>query len=239
MKVNEPKEAFPYRPPSKFILEKYSHIFKIKEKLPSRWFKLIFDKLVSIVLLLIGLPILILLQIAYIIEGFFIPENKGPLIFSYNAVSAGKTFPKFKIRIIKQSAIDVEAASRGEWIAYSGEWNPKNRTYVGSFVKKFYLDEIPQLFNILSGTMSIVGPRPLAILHYERDLKQGNVSRKLLKGGLLGLGHIMKGEPDFGDPIYEYEYIHKYLSSTDLGLLILDLKIIYRGLIVVFKGKGL
>ena len=87
--------------------------------------------------------------------------------------------------------------------------------------------------------MSIVGPRPLAILHYERDLKQGNISRKLLKGGLLGLGHIMKGKPDFGDPIYEYEYIHKYLSSTDLGLLILDLKIIYRGLVVVFKGKGL
>lgn len=235
----EPKEAFPYKPPSNHILEKYSHIFEIKDVLPNRWLKLIFDKFVSLTLLFVGVPILILLKIAYLIEGFIIPENKGPLLFSYKAVSAGIPFPKYKIRIIKESAIDSEAAAREEWIAYAGEWNPVNRTYVGSFVKKYYLDEIPQLFNILNGQMSIVGPRPLAVLHYKRDLEQGNVTRKLLKGGLLGLGHIMKGKPEFGNPIYEYEYINRYLKSTNFGLLLLDIKIIYRGIIVVMKGKGL
>ena len=44
--------------------------------------------------------------------------------------------------------------------------------------------------------MSIVGPRPLSVLHYERDKAQGNVTRSLLKGGLLGLGHINKGTKD-------------------------------------------
>ena len=87
--------------------------------------------------------------------------------------------------------------------------------------------------------MSIVGPRPLAVHHYERDLQQGNVTRKLLKGGLLGLGHINKGTPEMGNPLYEYEYIDQYLRRGSLGLLALDLWIIWRGIRVILKGKGL
>ena len=62
--------------------------------------------------------------------------------------------------------------------------------------------------------MSIVGPRPLAVHHYERDLKQGNVARSLIKGGLIGLGHVLKGTPQIGEPIYEYEYIDQYLKMV-------------------------
>ena len=89
------------------------------------------------------------------------------------------------------------------------------------------------------GDMSIVGPRPLAVHHYERDLKQGNVTRALIKGGLIGLGHVLKGTPEMGQPIYEYEYIDQYLKSSSLGLLWLDLKIIWRGIKVIIKAKGL
>ena len=236
--MNKLDRAFPYRPPSDYIKKKYSHIFILDNPLPSRILKLFLDKIVSIIILFFCLPIIFLLKVSFVIEGLLVKENSGPMFFSYNAVSQGKVFPKYKIRLIKTKFIEPEGAKRGDWIAYSAEWNKNSRTYIGSFVKKFYLDEIPQFWNVLCGDMSIVGPRPLAIIHYERDLDQGNITRKLLKGGLLGLGHIMKGKPEFGNPIYEYEYIDQYIKRTELGLLWLDFTIIWRGLILILKGGG-
>jgi lipopolysaccharide/colanic/teichoic acid biosynthesis glycosyltransferase len=237
--VAEPKEAFPYKPPDEHIKTHYRHIFELKGPLPPRLPKLVFDKVAASLLLLAAVPILLLVKIAYVIEGLLIPENRGPMFFSYNAVSAGKVFPKLKIRLIKTKYIDQEGAKRGDWHAYSAEWTPESRTHTGHFVKKFYLDELPQFFTILLGDMSIVGPRPLAVHHFERDRAQGNVTRALLKGGLLGLGHVMKGTPQMGSPIYEYEYIDKYLKLSSWGLLWLDLTIIGRGVKVILKGKGL
>ena len=235
----EPKEAFPYKPPTEEIRARYRHIFEIKEPLPDRTAKVVFDKVVAAMLLLVAAPVLLLLKLAYLVEGWLIPENKGPMFFSYNAVSAGKVFPKYKIRLIKTRYIEPEGAKRGDWIAYAAEWTPETRTRVGRFVKKFYLDELPQFYSILRGDMSVVGPRPLAVIHYERDRQQGNVTRFLVKGGLLGLGHVMKGTPQMGNPVYEYEYVDKYMKLSSLGLLWLDLSIIGRGLKVVLQGKGL
>ena len=234
----EPKKAFPYKPPSEYIKKNYSYIFHEQFSLQQKYLKLIFDKTFAFIFLGVTLPIVILLKIVFIVEGLIVPENKGPMFFSYNAVSKSKIFPKYKIRLIKTKYIESEGAKRGDWIAYSAEWNEDSRTIVGTFVKKFYLDEIPQFWNVLKGDMSIVGPRPLAVIHYERDLAQGNVTRKHLKGGLLGLGHIMKGKPEFGNPIYEYEYIDQYIKRSEFGLLWLDLTIIWRGILLILKGGG-
>jgi lipopolysaccharide/colanic/teichoic acid biosynthesis glycosyltransferase len=236
--IFEPTEAFPYKPPTVEIKQRYKHIFDLTGPLPPRLFKTTFDKVIALIFLIISAPILLLLKIAYWVEGLLIPENSGPLFFYYWAVSAGKVIPKYKIRLIKQKFIDAEGAKRHDWIAFSAEWIPNSRTHVGDFVKKYYLDELPQFWSVLKGDMSIVGPRPISVIHYERDKEQGNVVRSLLRGGLLGLGHINKGTSEMGNPIYEYEYIDQYLGRSSWGLLMLDLWVIWRGVKVIVKGGG-
>lgn len=236
--IQEPKEAFPYKPPTDEIQYRYQHIFKLKEPLPSRFYKVLFDKVVALFFLVLVAPVMLFLKVLYLIEGWLIPENAGPMFFYYNAVSAGNIVPKYKIRLIKMKYIDPEGARHHDWIAYSAEWTSDSRTIVGQFVKKFYLDELPQFYSVLMGDMSIVGPRPLSVLHYERDRAQGNVTRFLIKGGLLGLGHINKGTVEMGNPVYEYEYVDQYLKRSSFALLRLDLWIIWRGFLLIVKGGG-
>jgi lipopolysaccharide/colanic/teichoic acid biosynthesis glycosyltransferase len=235
---SEPIEAFPYTPPTEEIKEKYREIFELNQPIKIRFLKLVFDKLVALVLLILFSPAIIILLIFNFIEGLLIPENRGPLFFYYNAVSQGRIIKKWKVRLIKTSYIDKELQAKGDWHAYKNEWMPEARTNLGAFVKKFYLDEIPQFYMVLKGDMSIVGPRPLAIHHYERDLAQGNVTRKLIRGGLLGYGHVRKGTPEFGKPIYEYEYVYRCLHYSSWKLFLTDLYVIWKGIVVMLKGGG-
>ena len=178
------------------------------------------------------------MKVAFVIEGLIIPENKGPMLFFYWGVSAGKDIKKWKIRLIKLKYIDPVGAKNNDWIAFSAEWTPESRTYVGSFVKKWYLDELPQFWSVLIGDMSIVGPRPLSKLHYKRDREQGNITRFLLRGGLLGLGHIHKGTSEMGNSSYEYEYLDQYMKLSSFKLFCLDLWVIYKGIKLILKGGG-
>lgn len=235
----EPKEAFPYKPPTEELKARYRELFELKKPIKVPVTKLIFDKITALIILLCSLPTIALLMLFNWIEGILVPENKGPLFFYYNAVSRGRVFKKYKIRLIKEKFIDKELQAKGDWHAFQNEWDPAARTNLGKFVKKFYLDEIPQFYNVLKGDMSIVGPRPIATHHYERDLAQGNIPRSLIRGGLLGYGHVRKGTPEFGKPEYEYEYVHRYLHYSPTRLLLLDLYIIGKGIKVMIKGKGL
>jgi len=237
-KQQEPVEAFPYTAPTEEVKVKYQHIFQMKNELQLRVVKALFDKIVGGFLLLSSVPILILLKFSYVIEGLILPENKGPMLFYYWGVSGGRKIKKWKLRLIKIKYIDPAGAARHDWMAFSAEWTKESRTYVGAFAKKWYLDELPQFWSVFVGDMSIVGPRPLSVLHYERDKEQGNVARSLLKGGLLGLGHINKGTKEMGNSVYEYEYINEYVTRSSWGLLRLDLWIIWKGIVVILKGGG-
>jgi lipopolysaccharide/colanic/teichoic acid biosynthesis glycosyltransferase len=235
----EPPQAFHCKPPDEAVRQQYAHLFDLPGPLPERFAKLAFDKAVALLALVALSPVILALYLANLLEGLLIRENRGPFVFSYIASSAGRKFRKHKIRQIKMGAIDAELAAKGDWHAFAKEWAPESRTWVGRVVKALYLDELPQLWDILVGDMSFVGPRPLAWHHYERDLAQGNVTRRLLKGGLLGPGQALKGTAEMGNPAGDFEYVERYRNSTSLGLLWLDLRIIARGVAVVFRKRGL
>ena len=235
----EPQEAFPYKAPTAALRSEYSEIFALREPLRQRLDKLLFDKILAVLIFIGAAPILALIWFVYKIEGLIIPENRGNVFYYYWSMSGGRKIKKWKIRVIKRQCIDSELAKVHDWHANKNEWKPECRTKTGQFVKSYYLDELPQFWSVIKGDMSIVGPRPLAIHHYERDLEQGNVARALLRGGILGLGHIRKGTTEMGDPKFEYEYARQYRNRKPFGILRLDAWIIWKGLRVVLQGKGL
>ena len=159
--------------------------------------------------------------------------SRGPVFYKRARLGLhGKGFDLIKFRTMNEGSDQKKSGLRTQVF--------DNRiTNIGRALRKSYIDELPQFWNVFKGDMSIVGPRPLAVHHYERDLQQGNVTRSLIKGGLIGLGHVQKGTPEMGEPIYEYEYIDQCLKRTSLGLLWLDLIIIWRGFKVILQGKGL
>jgi len=235
----EPPEAFRYKAPDEQLRREYAAIFALTEPLKDRPVKLLFDKLLSACLLVLTSPIFLVAFAAYLLEGLLNPESRGPFFIHYNAISRGKKFPKYKFRLIKEKFVDKDAEKRGEWRAYAGEWSPQCTTVVGHILKKFYLDELPQLYNIFRGDMSFVGPRPLAVHHYERDLAQGNVVRSVLKAGLVGAGQVLKGTAEMGKPDPEYRYIDQYMKLSAPRLLGVDFGIMAQSVKVVFQGKGL
>lgn len=234
----EPIEAFPYRKPSPELIADYKFLFSDTLIVPKRKFKRLFDILISMLFILIMSLPFICLFIFSVIEGAVINKNRGPFLYFYWSVSKGRRIKKWKVRQFRWDKVDKKLAAVNDWRAFSIEWDPENRTIIGSLAKKIYIDELPQFIAILLGDMSLVGPRPLSEIHYKRDIAQGNITRKLIPGGLLGFGHVRKGTNQFGDPAFEFFYAKVFTKGSWWELFKLDLWVLKEGVLLVFKAGG-
>ena len=217
--------------------EKYKEIFALKKPLKERPCKWIFDKCFSIIAIFFASPAFLLIFCAYFIDSLFHPEHRGSLFISYFASDRGRKFIKYKFRISKRCLIDKSLREKYDVKAYPKEI-PENLTCVGKFLKKGYLDELPQLFNIAKGDMSFVGTRAIGWEAYQALLRSGYVHKKVLKAALWSETDTRKGTPDLGNLDLEYDYIKKYMELPAWRLLLVDFKIITRGIKQNIEAKG-
>ena len=133
----------------------------------------------------------------------------------------------------------MTVCENGDYVVQAKK-NDKRLTPIGGFLRKSSLDELPQIFNVLSGQMSLVGPRPHANSHNEYYLKQieGYMLRHKVKPGMTGLAQVngCRGETETIDKMEaRIEYDHKYIRDWSIWL---DLKIMFKTLFVVFSRQN-
>lgn len=187
----------------------------------NRYIKRVIDLLIAIVALIPLAPVYLLIAIAIVIDdGFpvFYKAERG----GYN----GKTFKIFKFRSMVKNADKIGGGTTA--------LNDSRITKVGAFLRKTKLDEIPQLFNLLNGTMSIVGPRP-ELLRYTEQYEGEEKDILKVRPGItdyssiefINLDEIVGGEN--ADEMYEkyvlkrknelrIKYAHTVSFGTDVKL---------------------
>ena len=197
------------------------------------------DRMVSAIVLLMALPLFALVGLAIKIDGAIWPQDRGPVFHREPRISAGQPFTLIKFRTVQIRAID-EIHGKGLTIKHLERTN-RGHTRVGRVIRRWYLDELPQLINILCGDMSLIGPRPPAPSEYERELSEGNVRKKLARAGLVGLQQARKGHTTgFEEEIaLDYEYVARVGEMSPLRRLVYEIGLILSCLRVLWEGKGL
>jgi len=196
----------------------------------SRFSKRCVDLLVSVPALLILSPLLLLISLTVK------ATSRGPILFSQRRCGKdGRPFfmHKFRTMIVgadrMKAALDPEKNVEGPM--FKMKVDPRI-TPIGRLLRRTSLDELPQLFNVLKGEMSLVGPRPLAIEEMKFSPSWRDI-RLSVKPGITGLWQVKaRGTGRFHDWI-EYDIFYAQHRSF-----LLDVDILWRTLWVAFRGSG-
>ena len=214
---------------------------KLTELVPICWQKRAFDVVLSLLLLIMMSPLLFVIVAGIALEGVLRPASRGPFFLSEPRGSEGEIFNLPKFRIVRMDVFRAVRATQKYQHIKPMEKDEANLTWVGAILKKFYLDELPQLFSILIGEMSFVGPRPWPLEPYYEELEGGIFRKRLIRPGLTGLVQANKGVKD-GPTEWTLDFAYiGFNHSTRSGWKRLagDMGVLRRSLRTVFEGKGL
>jgi exopolysaccharide biosynthesis polyprenyl glycosylphosphotransferase len=192
--------------------------------------KRVFDLLLGSFALLLALPLMMLAALMIYLE------DGSPVIFRQKRVGMdGRLFEIYKFRTMVKNAerlqLQVEQRDRDGNVIYKIRNDPRV-TRVGRVLRRFSLDELPQLFNVLAGTMSLVGPRPelpALVANYE----SWQHKRFTVPPGMTGWWQI-HGRSDRPMHLHTEDDLY-YIQNYSIWL---DLQIILRTLWIVIIGKG-
>lgn len=193
-----------------------------------RWFlKKTEDVILGSLFLLLSLPVMILIAIGVKLS------SSGPVLFKQRRYGLnGETIQVLKFRTMKtldDGSVILQATKDDVRV-----------TPFGKFLRKTSLDELPQFFNVLQGSMSVVGPRPHAVSHNEhyRKLISGYMLRHKVKPGITGWAQVngLRGETETLEKMQaRIEYDLYYINHWSIWL---DLKIILMTIVGGFRGKS-
>ncbi len=164
--------------------------------------------------------------------------SHGPVFFRQKRYGLdGEEILVWKFRSMKTEA--CQSGEAGTVVKQATADDPRI-TKVGSFIRRTSLDELPQLFNVIGGSMSLVGPRPHASAHNEeyRSLIDGYMLRHKVKPGITGLAQVkgFRGETDTLDKMEgRIRYDHEYIRTWSFTL---DMEILFQTFFVVFGHKN-
>ena len=164
--------------------------------------------------------------------------SRGPVFFRQKRYGLdGEEILVWKFRSMKTE--QCQSGEAGTVVKQATKDDPRI-TKIGGFLRRTSLDELPQLFNVIGGSMSLVGPRPHASAHNEeyRSLIDGYMLRHKVKPGITGLAQVkgFRGETDTLDKMEgRVHYDHEYIRTWSFTL---DMEILFQTFFVVFGHKN-
>jgi len=182
----------------------------------TRIIKPVCDRVTALVaLVLLAVPMLLIVAAVFLSMGL-------PLLFRQRRVGLnGKVFYVLKFRTMEQDRREKEKdVSEDLRLTHKTEKDPRH-TSVGQFLRRYSLDELPQLFNVLRGEMSLIGPRPELESIVSTQYPAGLEQRHLVRPGLTGLWQIsVRGEGHMHENgQWDLDYVEAISPITDLRIL--------------------
>jgi lipopolysaccharide/colanic/teichoic acid biosynthesis glycosyltransferase len=203
--------------------------------------KAAFDKIMALLAVVALAPLFVLIVLTIKITGWLHPEDHGAVLYKEARINQGRIFYLYKFRVLKIAAIEAARQKKGYDHAKPLERHEENKTRVGRWLQRWYLDEVPQLFNVLKGDLSLVGPRPWPVPAYREELAQGIYRKRILRPGLTGLVQAHKDELSSlgGDRVLDETYIEACRTLDPVRLLLFDLRVIVDTFRILVQGQGL
>ena len=192
--------------------------------------KRIFDLFVSLFLILLFLPLIIFLSLLIYLE-----DKSFPLFFQERIGYRGRIFTMIKLRTMTTRNIEVQ---HNKYHCYE---NDPRITKIGKFLRKYSLDELPQLFNVFVGDMSLVGPRPAIVDELENEIiDQKNFliiqERVAVKPGITGYAQINSRNDVTWNQKLELDKV--YLTYKPYKRFFIDFFIIFLTISEIILSKG-
>jgi lipopolysaccharide/colanic/teichoic acid biosynthesis glycosyltransferase len=163
-----------------------------------------------------------------------------PLFYRETRWSAGNPFTLYKFNIFRQDVLNALRA-QGTFIDTKSLERNGSLILVGKLIKRIYLDELPQLFNVLRGDMSLVGPRPMNTREREKLLAVGQTYKESIRAGITGHYQAChKTERDMrSQQELDSEYVEFVASNPWYAIIRFDFVILIRTIMVLLRARGI